>query len=134
MKTLQTYLPSLTKLAIFSLFMLLVPNQLYAAGEATFSWTANPEPLTGYMLYYKTGTSGEPYDGTGLTVGDPATPVNSPIPVDKTVTTYTVSGLSADVTYYFALTAINGEEESDYSEIAIVNSDPAPVIMNMFLQ
>lgn len=126
MKIFQIKPQGLAKLALLFLFILLVPNQLYAR-EATFSWTANPEPLTGYKLYYKTGTSGEPYSGMALDQGD------SPIPVDKTATTYTVTGLSDNDTYYFVLTALNGNEESDYSEIATVHSDPAPTIINMFL-
>ena len=74
-----------------------------------FSWTANPEPVTGYKLYYKTGPDGSaPYDGTGLSEGD------SPIDIGK-VTAFSVIGLSESQTYHFALTAISDLGESNYT-------------------
>ena len=94
------------------------------ARDAIFTWTANPEPLTGYKLYYKTGTvSGEPYDGTDLNAE------GSPILLGK-VTTTTVTGLSPNETYQFALTAYNDTEESGYSTVETIPplSFPSPTI------
>jgi len=126
MKILQTYLPGMTKLALFAFFLLLLPGQSYAK-DVTFEWTANPEPFIGYKLYYKTGGDNTPpYDGIGLNEGD------SPIPIDK-VTTYTVTGLSDTETYQFALTAYDDSGESGYSLIVTVTPDSSlsPIIINM---
>ncbi len=79
------------------------------AEDLTFSWTANPDPLTGYKLYYKTGTdSGPPYNGTGLTEG------SSPITIGK-VTSFTVTGRDVNATYHFVITAYNDQGEGDYT-------------------
>jgi hypothetical protein len=101
-----------------------------SAKSYTFTWSANPEPVEGYKLYYKKdGTTAPPFEGTGATEG--ASPVN----VGK-VTTYTINGLDDNATYHFALTAFNGTEESGFSEIVTVNpaansGAPAPQIFNI---
>ncbi len=126
MKITQPHLPTLTKLALLSFFILLAPS-LSQARDVTFQWTANPEPFIGYNLYYKTGDSNTPpYDGTGLTEG------NSPISIDK-VTTYTMTGLSDTETYHFVLTAYDDTEESGYSTIVTVppGSSLNPIILNI---
>ncbi|MBL4901525.1 fibronectin type III domain-containing protein [Desulfocapsa sp. AH-315-G09] len=123
MKTLHTHLPNLAKLALVSFFLLLAPVQAHAR-DVSFSWTANPQPTTGYKLYYKTGTdSSPPYDGTGLNAE------GSPIFLGN-VTTTTVTGLSPNETYQFTLTAYNDTGESDYSTIVSVLplSFPSPTI------
>ena len=101
------------------------------AKDYTFTWTANPEPVEGYKLYYKKdGAAAPPFDGTGATAGA------SPIDVGK-VTTYTVTGLEDNATYHFALTAYSGSEESGYSAIVTVNpaaaliTAPAPQLLNI---
>jgi VCBS repeat-containing protein len=78
------------------------------ARDVVFSWTANSEPVDGYRLYYKTGTSGAPYDGTGALEG------NSPVDTGN-VTRFTLHGLSDTQTYYFVVTAVSGAQESNYS-------------------
>ena len=85
------------------------------AKDYSFTWSANPEPVQGYKLYYKKGgVQGAPFDGTGATQGP------SPITIGKQ-TTFTISGLDENTTYYFALTAVNGTEESGFSDIVAVN-------------
>ena len=85
------------------------------AKDYTFTWTANPEPVEGYKLYYKKdGAAAPPFDGTDAEAGA------APIDVGK-VTTYTISGLDDNATYHFALTAYSGSEESGYSAIVTVN-------------
>jgi len=71
-----------------------------AAGQVTLAWDANTEPdLSGYRIYY--GTASGTY-GTPINVGN--------------VLTYTVTGLTDGLTYYFALTAYDTfGNESGYS-------------------
>lgn len=101
------------------------------AKDYTFTWTANPEPVEGYKLYYKKdGAAAPPFDGTGATAGA------APIDVGK-VTTYTVTGLEDNATYHVALTAYSGSEESGYSAIVTVNpaaaatTAPAPQLLQI---
>ena len=85
--------------------------------KVTFEW----EPLTsldlaGYKIYYKTSSSGPPYDGKGLAEGD--SPIVVPLgrlknPNDPR---FTVHGLRKDETYFFAITAYGFEgKECRYS-------------------
>ena len=80
------------------------------AMDITLAWDANTEPnLAGYMIYYDTDGSGEPYDGIGAMEGD------SPIDVGN-VTEFTLHDLSDGEVHFFAVTAYNDEGlESGYS-------------------
>jgi hypothetical protein len=97
--------------------ILLYPTMAFAA-EVTLAWDANTEPgLAGYRVYYKTGSSGPPYDGTG------ATPDDSPITVpladldNADNPYYTISKLNSVDNYFFAVTAYYPQDlESGYSE------------------
>ncbi|MDX9834745.1 MAG: fibronectin type III domain-containing protein [Desulfobulbus sp.] len=109
---------------------------LLAAGDSfardyTFTWSANPEPVEGYKLYYKKGgAAAPPFDGTRATQG--AAPIN----VGK-VTSYAITGLEDNATYHFALTAYSSSEESGYSDIVTVNPTatvPAPQLLNIKLK
>ena len=111
-------------------FGLLVAAPAFAK-DYTFTWSANPEPVEGYKLYYKKdGAAAPPFDGTGATAGA------APIDVGK-VTTYTITGLDDNATYHFALTAYSGSEESGYSAIVTVNpaaaspTTPAPQLLQI---
>lgn len=91
------------------------------AKDYSFIWSANPEPVEGYKLYYKIdGAAVPPFDGTGALNGP------SPINVGKK-TAFTITGLDDNRTYYFALTAYNGIEESGFSEIiSVIAPEVAP--------
>jgi len=94
--------------------------------DLTIQWDANTEPdLAGYKIYYKTGSSGPPYDGThpkdssldspimlkttdfpGANYIDPA----NPRPLFK------ITGLPDNQIYYLTMTAHDTEGlESDYA-------------------
>jgi len=82
------------------------------AADVTLQWNANSEPdLSGYKLHY--GTSAGVYT-TSVNVGN--------------VTTRTVSGLSNNTRYYFAVTAYDSSgNESGYSvEFSWSNDTLAP--------
>ena len=116
--------PNLKSKVTILITILLFPVTAYT-NTIEFQWDSNPEPLTGYKLYYKTGTDNTPpYDGTGLNEGD------SPITIDKS-TTFSVSGLQSTKTYHFALKAYYETTESDFSMSTITipaTELPSPVI------
>jgi hypothetical protein len=93
----------------------------------TLSWDASPSTVTGYKIYYDTGSSA-PLDGTGATEG------NSPIDVGN-VLTYVIHGLPDDADHYFAVTAYDDSEpenESVYSNTVhspIVSSSNNPPVL-----
>lgn len=96
-----------------SLLLILLNATSSPARNVTFSWTANPETVEGYRLYYKTGASGEPYNGTDILEGP------SPVATGN-VKTITLHDLSDTETYYFTLTAYLGADESNKTiEIAL---------------
>ncbi len=82
--------------------------------DYSFSWSANSEPVEGYRLYYKKGGLPQsPFDG-----GDSANGV-SPVDVGK-VTSVTITDLEDSTEYHFALTAYNGSDESDFTDVITV--------------
>ncbi len=84
------------------------------AKNYSFSWTANDEQVEGYKLYYKKGGSaGPPFEGNDAIEG------KSPITIAD-CNSHTITGLEYNTTYHFALTAYNGVDESDFSDIITV--------------
>ena len=81
------------------------------AMDITLAWD-HSEGADGYLIYYKSGSSGVPYDGTGAAEGD------SPIDVGY-MSDFTLRALSDDEVYYFAVTAYNDFGESGYSNEAM---------------
>ena len=106
-------------ISVISALTLFSPPSIYAAHttDVTLAWGSNSEPdLGGYYIYYKTGSSGAPYNGTGAVEG------NSPIQVpiadldNPAYPEYTIHGLSDTETTYFVLTAYDTDgNESGYS-------------------
>lgn len=122
------------KSMIYFLFFLFLNNITVLnsyARDISFTWSENSEPIEGYKLYYKRGgNAGSPFDGTNATEGI------SPIIIGK-VTTFTITGLDNSTVYHFALTAYNGTEESEYSEVITVapastsHEVPAPKLIQI---
>jgi hypothetical protein len=55
---------------ILSTVYILSPTPSFAM-DITLQWDANLKPdLAGYKIYYKTGSSGSSYDGTGIDQGN----------------------------------------------------------------
>jgi hypothetical protein len=91
--------------------------------DINLRWDPNVEPdLSGYRIYYKTGSPGPPYNGWGALEGD------SPIAIDAyqvlvgNACEFTISDLEDDLVYYFVVTAYDTEgNESDYSNEVCFN-------------
>lgn len=118
MKTMPLFSFGRNSAFLFSFVFLFLQSLNAHALSVTFSWTKNPETLIGYRLYYKSGASGPPYNGTGA--------IEGPSPVETgNVTSFTIHGLSENETYYFTLTAYNSQGESGYSnELVLYPASP----------
>ena len=101
------------------------------AADLTLAWDSNSESdLAGYKVYYKTGSSGAPYDGTGADQGSSGIEVPLEDLDDSDNPIFTLSGLSENMVYYLAVTAYNEQgSESGYSNE--VNHLVEPVV-NMY--
>ena len=95
--------------AFISAFVLLISCLLTPsyASDVTLTWDTDIQ-VEGYKIYYKTGSSGPPYNGTDAAEGD------SPVDVGW-ASEFTLRALSDDEDYYFVVTAYNSEGESGYS-------------------
>jgi len=108
-----------------TLLLALLLGSVLNARAKTISLAWDPSPDTqvvGYRLYYATGSTTDPYTGTGSDLG--------PSPVDVGLaTTATLSGLTDSATHYFKVTAYDANgTESDYSNQ--VTSPPVLVPVN----
>lgn len=84
------------------------PAAAAQAMSLTLEWDAPPEQVDGYLLHYKSGSPGGPYNGTGADQG------GSPINVGSS-TSVTLTGLDSSGKYYMAVTSYSGQGESNYS-------------------
>ncbi|MBN2506415.1 MAG: fibronectin type III domain-containing protein [Verrucomicrobia bacterium] len=97
------------RLALVVAASLAVGGRAWPDQSVTLAWDPNPEPdVRGYIVYYGTESRCYPHS---TNVGN--------------VTTATVHGLREGVTWYFAITAVNGSGlESDFSH-EITNAVPS---------
>ena len=93
-------------------------------GSIFVSWSPNNEgDLAGYKVYYDTDESGAPYEGVGTIFSNP-----SPVTVGLD-TSWTLTGLTNDTTYYIAVAAYDIEgNESDYSEEVVATPEAPPIL------
>jgi hypothetical protein len=113
--------------------IILCPKPLIYAADVTLAWISNTEPnLAGYYIYYKSGTSGAPYNGTGVEGGD--SPIKIPLGnfADPENPEYTLHGLSDTETSYLVLTAYDSEDnESSFSNEVSYHPLTAPTLSSL---
>jgi chitinase len=111
----------------------LYPQPSVYAADVTLAWTSNTEgDLAGYYIHYKTGTSGEPYNGTGVDEG--SSPIKIPIEefADSATPEYTLHGLSDTETSYLVLTAYDSEgNASGFSNEVSYQPSTAPTLSSL---
>jgi len=113
--------------------LIFFPQPAVYAADVTLAWSANTEPdIDGYYIYYKTGASGAPYNGTGADQG------NSPIKItlaelaDSANPEFTIQGLSDTETTFFVATAYDTEGyESGYSDEVSYQPPSAPALTGL---
>jgi hypothetical protein len=116
-----------TSIVCFILF--LASTSLSYSAEVTLAWDANTESdLAGYKLYYKTGSSGEPYDGTGIDQGDSGISILLSNLTTPDNPSFSLTGLQDNEFYYFVVTALDTSgNESGYSAEVLYESIPTVV-------
>jgi hypothetical protein len=104
--------------AVTAAFLFVCVTESYAI-DVTLQWDRNREPdVAGYQVWYRAGSSGPPYDGTGAYEG--------PSPVDAgNVTQITLHNLDDDQEYYFSVTAYDVQENHSNFSNEVSTEEPA---------
>ena len=114
-------------LIVFFVFITTAATVSAQTNSITLAWDPNDpaEQVTEYTLYYKTGTSGPPYNGVDLDQGDSPITIRVNDLADENNPEFGLTGLNPGVTYRFVIAAFNGTE-SDYSdEVSYAPQTPA---------
>jgi hypothetical protein len=108
---------SIVATSIVCFIFFLASTSLSYSAEVTLAWDANTESdLAGYKVYYKTGSSGEPYDGTGIDQGGSGINILLDSLATPGTPSFSLTGLQENEFYYFVVTAVNSSGlESGYS-------------------
>ena len=108
---------SILATSIVCFIFFLASTSLSYSAEVTLAWDANTESdLAGYKVYYKTGSSGEPYDGMGIDQGDSGISILLNDLTTPDSPSFSMTGLQDNEFYYFVVTAVDtSENESGYS-------------------
>ena len=124
--------------SIYTLFSCLVFFLVFScfltaasAADLTLAWDPNSESdLAGYTVYYKTGSSGAPYDGVNAVQGSSGIIIPLENLSDSDNPRFTLTGLSEGTVYYLAVTAYNEQgSESGYSnEVSHLTASTDPVV------
>lgn len=121
---------------MFFIFALSIfPQPLIYAADVTLAWYPNLESdLAGYYIYYKTGASGAPYNGTVATEGNSPIKVHLAILSDPANPEFTIHGLSDTETSYFVLTAFDIDDiESSFSNEVSYEPSSAPTLISLYI-
>lgn len=103
--------PKLLSINAIVLLVLIFSGFAFAGeDQVTLAWDYNSESaLAGYKLYYKVGSSGALYDGSGLDQGD--SPIVIPLASlsDCNNPEFTLTGLVAGEPFHFVITAYSSD-------------------------
>jgi hypothetical protein len=122
----------LHRISILLLFLSisLLPPTTASAVDITLKWDAvyqSGVEVAGYKMYYKSGSGGPPYDGTGGNGG--SSPIDIPIAslANPDLPELLITGL-ADEVWYFVCTAYDvGGNESEFSnEVCTLDTGNPP--------
>ena len=113
---------------IISLFCVFYSAGISHAKDVSLTWTHSTSmDVAGYLLYYKSRTSGPPYEGVGAMEGD------SPIDVGYT-TNFTIHDLEDGPIYFFVLKAYDYDDNmSVYSNEATTARGLPPGVLLLLL-
>ncbi len=112
--------------------VLLIPIAGIASNQVTLSLSLganSADGIEGYRIYYKKGSPGAPYDGSGLNPGN--SPVDIPLSNSAGPDEVTFDGLVAGETYYFVAKVFDfyGNESAYSNEVAYTAEEEAPLIL-----
>ena len=99
----------LKKTLLITIFLMICHSAW--AVNVTLSWDNSPSEIdatlsfSGYYIYYKTGTPGPSYNGTGASQGPSPVDVGL-VPSSSTSHSYTLTNLDENLTYFFVVTAL----------------------------
>jgi chitinase len=116
---------------IIATAIIIGPRSLAYAADVTLAWTENSEPnLAGYYIYYKNGTSGVPYNGTGVDEGD--SPIKIPLYdfANPANPEFTLHGLSDTQTTYLVLTAYDTDDNESSFSNEVSYQPSTPTVLN----
>jgi hypothetical protein len=93
--------------------------------DVTLEWAQNAESeAVGYKLYYKSGSSGPPYTGSGASEGDSPVVLDSHDVCVNDACRFKLTDLNEVATHYFVVTAYDTAGlESDYSNEVCFSGD-----------
>ena len=120
------------RFALLFLFLCVDAGPSYAL-DVTLQWDSNKETnLAGYIIYYKTGHSGDRIKGNytnqaGVTLAQDENP-------DPNVVEFTVKNLADNENYVFVVTAFDNQtprNESDTSNEASTDNVPPPKVEDL---
>ena len=113
--------------------LIFFPQPAIYAADVTLAWGTNTEPdIDGYYIYYKTGSTGAPYNGTGAEEGSSPIKITLAEFTDSANPEYTIQRLSDSETSFFVVTAYDTEgNESGYSNEVSFQPASAPTFSSL---
>lgn len=111
------------------LLLLFILSISATAAQVTLAWDPNTESnLAGYNLYYKVGSPGSPYEGSGLDQGNSHIFIALESLSDRNNPSFTVSGLPEGETFYFVVSACSSDGDESLFSNEIYYQATIPIV------